>query len=69
MIALGGEDRIGRRFAVRGGVRWSVVGDRQRVGTVGVSVALRPGTWLDGHYTQGDLDGDRGFGIALRAGS
>ena len=24
MIALGGEDRMGRRFALRGGVRWSV---------------------------------------------
>jgi hypothetical protein len=69
MIALGGEDRFGRRFALRGGVRWSIAGDRQLVGSFGVSLALRPGAWIDGHYTRGDLDGDRGFGIAFRAGS
>jgi hypothetical protein len=69
MIAFGGEDRIGSRLALRGGVRWSVTGDRQLVGSAGVSVALRPGAWIDGHYTQGALDGDRGFGIAFRAGS
>ncbi len=69
MIALGGEQRIGTRFALRGGTRWSVTGDRQLVGTAGVSVALKAGAWFDAHYTQGDLDGDRGFGIAFRAGS
>jgi hypothetical protein len=69
MIAFGGEDRIGARFALRGGLRWSVTGDRQLVGSAGVSVAVRPGAWIDGHYTQGALDGDRGFGIAFRVGS
>jgi hypothetical protein len=69
MIALGGEDRIGRHFALRGGVRWSIAGDRQLVGSFGLSLALRPGAWIDSHYTQGELDGDRGFGIAFRAGS
>jgi hypothetical protein len=69
MIALGGEDRLGRHFALRGGVRWSVTGDRQLSGSFGLSLAVRPGVWIDGHYTQGGLDGDRGFGIALRAGS
>jgi hypothetical protein len=68
MIALGVEDRLGTRFAIRGGVRWSISGDRQLAGSVGLSVALRPGSWIDGHFTQGDLDGDRGFGIAFRAG-
>jgi len=69
MIAFGGEDRLGSRFALRGGLRWSVTGDRQLVGSAGLSVALRPGAWIDGHYTQGGLDGDRGFGIAFRVGS
>jgi hypothetical protein len=69
MIAFGGEDRLGSHLALRGGLRWSVTGDRQLVGSAGVSVALRPGAWIDGHYTQGGLDGDRGFGIALRLGS
>lgn len=68
MIALGGEDRLGSHFAIRGGVRWSVTGDRQLAGSFGLSVALKPGAWIDGHYTQGDLDGDRGFGIGFRAG-
>jgi hypothetical protein len=69
MIAFGGEQKLGTRLALRGGLRWSVTGDRQLVGSGGLSVALHPGTWIDGHYTQGDLDGDRGFGIALRIGA
>ena len=69
MIAFGGEQKLGQRVAVRGGLRWSVTGDRQLVGSGGLSVALKPGAWIDGHYTQGDLDGDRGFGIALRIGA
>jgi hypothetical protein len=31
-------------------------------------VALRPGLWLDGHYTQGERAEDREFGVAFRAG-
>jgi hypothetical protein len=38
------------------------------VTTVGGSVAVRSGLWVDGHYAHGQSDGDRGFGIALRAG-
>lgn len=69
MIALGAEQKLGQRVALRGGLRWSVTGDRQLVGSGGLSIALKPGAWIDGHYTQGDLDGDRGFGIALRIGA
>ena len=69
IVAFGGEDRLSQRFALRAGLRWSVTGERQLVGSAGVSVALRPGAWIDGHYTQGGIDGDRGFGIALRVGS
>jgi hypothetical protein len=68
MIAFGGEDRVGRRFAFRGGVRWSLEGERRRVASVGASFSVKKGYWLDGHYTQGDLDADRGFGVTLRAG-
>lgn len=68
MIALGGESRLGSRLAVRGGVRWNREGTRQAVTTVGGSVAVRSGLWVDGHYAHGQSDGDRGFGIALRAG-
>lgn len=68
MIAFGGESRLGVRAAMRGGVRWSRDGSRRPIGAVGGSVAIRPGMWLDGYYTQGRRDEDRGFGVALRAG-
>lgn len=69
MIAFGGEERLGSRFVLRGGVRWNLLGEkRQEVVAVGASFALRPRYWLDGHVTRGRIDGDRGFGLALRAG-
>jgi hypothetical protein len=68
MIAFGGEERLGKRLVVRGGVRWSLRGPRRRVYTAGGSFSLRPRFWLDAHFTQGHVDGDRGFGLALRAG-
>jgi hypothetical protein len=68
MAAIGGEARLAPRLAVRSGVRWSVAGARRLVGSGGASVALRPGLWLDGHYTQGERAEDREFGVAFRAG-
>lgn len=68
MLALGGEGRLARRLAVRSGIRWSLEGDRRRVGAVGGSVMFRAGLWLDGHYSQGPTRDDREFGAALRAG-
>jgi hypothetical protein len=68
MLAAGAEHLISPRFAVRGGARWNLEGARTTVGSVGASIALKPGTWLDGHFTQGRARGERGFGFALRAG-
>lgn len=68
MLALGAEHVVSSRFAVRGGARWNLEGGRTTVGTVGASVALKPGAWLDGHYTRGRAHGEGGFGFALRAG-
>jgi len=68
IFAVGGEDRIGKRLALRCGTRWSVRGNRRRVTAVGASVAIRPNFWLDTHYTHGGIDADRGLGFALRAG-
>jgi hypothetical protein len=68
ILAIGGENRFGHRWAFRGGVRWSLEGSRRMVGAAGLSVGVRNNLWLDGHYTQGRLDADRGFGGALRAG-
>jgi hypothetical protein len=68
ILAFGGEDRIGRRLAVRGGMRWSLEGSKRQVGTAGVSVSLGRNLWVDSHYSHGKQDADRGFGAALRAG-
>jgi hypothetical protein len=68
MLALGAEHTISKRFAVRAGARRNLEGTRLTVGTLGASLALKPGTWLDGHLTQGRGRGERGFGLALRAG-
>jgi hypothetical protein len=68
MIAFGGETLLGTHVALRGGIRWSLEGDRRRVGSAGVSYQLKKGFWLDSQYTQGDYGGDRGYGVTLRAG-
>jgi hypothetical protein len=69
ILAVGGEDRFGQRWALRGGVRWSLEGARRTTASIGASLAVRRSFWLDWQYTQGHLDADRGFSIALRAGS
>ena len=68
MLAAGVERRLGSRAAVRAGVRWDLEGPRDQVGSVGASLALGRGMWLDGHYSQGRSGEDRQFGAALRAG-
>ncbi len=68
MLAAGAEHLFSPRFAIRGGARWNLDGTRTAVGSVGASIAIKPGTWLDGHFTHGRARGERGFGFALRAG-
>jgi F plasmid transfer operon protein TraF len=68
ILAFGGEQRLGR-LAVRAGTRWNLAGPRRMVGALGGSALIRKGVWIDAHYTEGRLDADRGFGIALRMGS
>lgn len=68
MLAMGAEYVFSPRFAVRGGARRNLEGARTTMGSVGASIAIKPGTWLDGHFTQGRARGERGFGFALRAG-
>ena len=59
---------LGPRLGVRAGVRWSLVGSRRPVTAVGMSVGVRQGLWLDGHYAKSRQDEDREFGVAMRAG-
>jgi hypothetical protein len=68
MGAVGGEAMLSSRLGVRAGVRWSLVGSRRPMTAVGVSVGVRQGVWLDGHYTTGRHDEARELGVALRAG-
>lgn len=67
-IAIGGEDQLGQSFQIRAGLRFSTTGERQMVGAFGFSMAVKSSAWIDGYYTRGGIDGDRGFGLALRIG-
>jgi hypothetical protein len=68
MMALGGEFRLGSSFALRSGVRWSRDGERRPITALGASLKIRKGLWLDGYANYSRMD-DRGYGVALRAGS
>lgn len=65
VIALGAERWfLTRRVGVRGGARFNTVGALDRAVTAGLSVALRPGVYVDGHGA-GGAD-ERGWGVAAR---
>lgn len=67
-FAVGGETRLASRLFVRAGVRWSIEGARRLVSTVGGSVAIRRGLWVDSYFARSAEDAAaRGFGVALRA--
>lgn len=68
IVAVGAEHLVASRVAFRAGARWNLEGSRTAVGSVGASIAVRPGMWLDGHMTYARAHGERGFGAALRAG-
>jgi len=68
MLAVGMEHKFLPKLVLRGGVRRNLEGAHATVGSVGASFALSPGAWLDGHVTHGRANGERGFGLALRAG-
>jgi hypothetical protein len=68
MMALGGEARLGSRVTLRSGVRWSRDGERRPIAALGTSLKVGKGFWLDGYANYSRSD-DRGFGIALRAGT
>jgi len=68
IVAVGAEHLVSTRVAFRAGARWNLEGPRTAVGSVGASVAVSRGLWLDGHLTYAREQGERGFGLALRAG-
>ena len=67
MMAFGAEHwLLGRRVAVRGGGRVNTRGARERIATVGVTVATGAGLYLDGHAVRGGSTDERGWGLAAR---
>ena len=68
VVAFGAEHWFGarRRVGVRGGARFNTVGAGEQAGSVGASVALVPGVFVDGHAVWGGTADDRGWGIAAR---
>jgi hypothetical protein len=64
-LAIGIERRWLPRFALRGGVRTTARSDADRVLSVGGSVAVRPGMWVDGFWSRGNHDDSR-WGVAGR---
>jgi hypothetical protein len=64
-VAVGIEQRWLPRFAVRAGLRTTTGDEMDRTVSVGGSVAVRPGIWVDGYWSGGDYD-DRRWGVAAR---
>lgn len=64
-LALGFEQKVRERLAVRGGYRVNLSETEMAVGTVGASVAVRSGVWLDGFWGRGGLEEHR-WGLAAR---
>jgi hypothetical protein len=67
MVAIGAEQWLfDSRVGLRGGVRVNTTGDKGTTATVGASVAIRAGLYLDGHFAGGGSAGDNGWGAAGR---
>ena len=67
VVAIGAEQwLLARRLGIRGGARFNTVGAEDRAATVGVSVSLRSGFYLDGHVVGGGAADERGWGVASR---
>ena len=66
MVAAGAEQWLfARRLGLRGGGRVNRAGARERVGTAGASVALRPGMFVDAHVSRGSAH-EAGWSVTAR---
>lgn len=64
MVAFGAEHWIlARRVGLRAGGRVNTLGARERIATVGLSVAAGGGLYLDGHMVRGGSEEERGWGL------
>jgi hypothetical protein len=55
-----------RSIGLRAGVGVNTVGESRRSGSVGLSVGLRSGFFLDGQLTRGSDQARNGWGFGLR---
>jgi hypothetical protein len=66
-VAAGVEQWLaGRRIGLRGGVRANTIGAAHPVGTVGASVALHSGLFVEGQFARGAADSDKGWSVGGR---
>ncbi len=67
-VAVGTEQRIGW-LIVRAGGRVNLEDDRpEPIATIGLSLEILSGVWLDGQVSGGRDNGDRGWGVSARVG-
>jgi hypothetical protein len=67
VVAFGAEQwLLARRLGIRGGARFNRVGGEERAGTVGLSVGVRSGFYLEGNYVAGGSADERGWGADAR---
>ena len=67
VVAVGAEHWFGaKRFGVRAGGRLNTRGARERTATIGGTVALRGGLFIDGHAAGGGASSEEGWGVAAR---
>ena len=67
VVAVGAEWwTLATRLGIRGGGRFNRVGARERSAALGVSVAVRPGMFVEGHGVAGGSADERGWGLAAR---
>jgi hypothetical protein len=67
VVAIGAEQWfLASRLGVRAGGRFNTAGGREKAGTAGLSVAVRPGVFVDAHAVRGGSSDDEGWGLAAR---
>jgi hypothetical protein len=67
VVAVGVEGwTLARRIGMRAGARFNTVGAEEQAYTVGASVAVRSGVYVDGHGVFGGSDDESGWGIGAR---
>jgi len=68
VVAFGGESWVwSRRVGVRAGARFNTVGGQERAVTAGMSLAVRPGAYVEAFVVHGGTGDERGWGVAARA--